>query len=178
MVIRGSLVRLRPRDWSDTDFYADRVETPEGLGPYMPEPTTDRAEVAREWSTPSLMEGLLGRKFYVAETLDGRRVGHVEHYVTQPHGQTEIGYAVVPEERGKGYCTEAVRLLVGHIFGSLRVERIQASTDVRNTASIRVLEKNGFKLEGTLRHFALNRGEWTDYHRYSILHGEWENRTT
>ena len=63
----------------------------------------------------------------------------------------EIGYALSPEGRGKGYCTEAVKLLLDYSFLTTLVARIQAHTDVRNVASQRVLEKNGFVKEGTNR---------------------------
>jgi len=52
--------------------------------------------------------------------------------------------------------------------------RIQAQTDQRNVASQRVLEKAGFKKEGTLRKNFFMRGEWTDDYIYSILREEWK----
>jgi RimJ/RimL family protein N-acetyltransferase len=41
-------------------------------------------------------------------------------------------------------------------------------------ASQKVLEKVGFKREGTLRKTALIRGEWTDMFMFSILREEWK----
>lgn len=85
----------------------------------------------------------------------------------------EIDYALVPSERGKGYCTEAAMILVDYLFLLKDTMRIQAHTDVRNIASQKVLEKAGFKKEGTLREVGFLRGEWVDAYLYSILREEW-----
>jgi ribosomal-protein-alanine N-acetyltransferase len=47
-------------------------------------------------------------------------------------------------------------------------------TNVKNRASQRVLEKTGFKLEGTCRKTNFVRGVWTDNYLYSILREEWK----
>jgi RimJ/RimL family protein N-acetyltransferase len=85
----------------------------------------------------------------------------------------EIGYVLVPEERRKGYCTEAVQLMLDYLFLSKNVERIQASTHLENKASQRVLEKTGFKREGIMRKALFSRGHWKDGVTFSILREEW-----
>jgi RimJ/RimL family protein N-acetyltransferase len=86
----------------------------------------------------------------------------------------EIGFALIPNERGKGYCTEATQLMVDYLFLSKNVTRIQATTHTRNAASQKVLEKAGFQKEGTLRKSNLVRGEFTDMFIFSILREEWK----
>jgi RimJ/RimL family protein N-acetyltransferase len=81
---------------------------------------------------------------------------------------------LVPSERGKGYCTEAVRIIVDYLFLSRDTMRIQACTDTRNVASQKVLEKAGFKKEGTMRKYLFPRGELRDACLYSILREEWK----
>jgi RimJ/RimL family protein N-acetyltransferase len=80
----------------------------------------------------------------------------------------------LPNERGKGYCSEAVKIMVDYLFLSKDIGRIQAQTDPRNVASQKVLEKAGFKKEGTLRRNFFTRGEWRDAYIYSILREEWK----
>jgi RimJ/RimL family protein N-acetyltransferase len=84
----------------------------------------------------------------------------------------EIGYAVAPSERGKGYCTEAAQLMVDYLFLSMDVSRVQATISTRNKASERVLEKAGFTREGTIRRHV--RGARRDLYLYSILREEWK----
>jgi RimJ/RimL family protein N-acetyltransferase len=90
----------------------------------------------------------------------------------------EIGYDVVPSERGKGYGTEATQLIVDYLFLSKDIQRIQAITDVRNKPSQRVLEKTGFQREGTIRKSGCVRGAWTHAYLYSILREEWKQPKT
>ena len=85
----------------------------------------------------------------------------------------EIGYNLIPSERGKGYGTEAVQITVDYLFLSRDIVRIQAITNVRNKASQRVLEKIGFKKEGDSKISSV-RGEWADAYLYSILREEWK----
>lgn len=66
----------------------------------------------------------------------------------------ELGYWVAREARGRGVCTRAGRLLLGLAFGSLGLERVEASTVVGNDASVRVLERLGFRSEGELEGLA------------------------
>lgn len=58
----------------------------------------------------------------------------------------ELLYAIGEPWWGQGYAVEAARAVIDHCFGPLDLERMRASTDAANTASIRVLEKLGFKL--------------------------------
>jgi RimJ/RimL family protein N-acetyltransferase len=86
----------------------------------------------------------------------------------------QIGYVLIPSERGKGYCTEAVQLAVDYLFLSKDIVRVQAETFTDNIASQRVLEKSGFQREGTIRKGMLAWGKWVDLYIYSILREEWK----
>jgi ribosomal-protein-alanine N-acetyltransferase len=64
--------------------------------------------------------------------------------------------------------------VVDYLFLSRDVVRIQAFMNVRNKASERVLEKAGFKREGTLRRAGFVRGQRTDTYVYGIIREEWK----
>lgn len=109
-----------------------------------------------------MLEGPLDVKPFFIEKKDGTKIGYIGHsYVMQMAGkQLEIDYSLIPAERGKGYCTEVVRLMVDYLFLSKAENRIQAQTEPTNIASQRVLEKAGFKKEGILRSNFFIWGEW------------------
>jgi len=110
--------------------------------------------------------------WFFIEKKDGTKIGSIFHF---PEGKLlEIGYALIPRERDKGYCTEALKIMVDHLFLLKEIVRIQAHTDVKNVASQKVLEKVGFKKEGTIRKYAFVNGEWRDALLYSILREEWK----
>jgi RimJ/RimL family protein N-acetyltransferase len=85
----------------------------------------------------------------------------------------DLGYIIyLPEQRGKGYMTEAISLLAAYLFELKPIERLQARVESGNTASKRALDKCGFQHEGTLRRALFNRGEWRDLEVYSLLRDE------
>ena len=65
----------------------------------------------------------------------------------------EIGYWLGRKYWGKGYMTQAVRMLCEHVFNEMDIVRLQAITFENNIASTRVLSKNGFQYEGTLQKY-------------------------
>lgn len=83
----------------------------------------------------------------------------------------EIGYWLAEPAWGRGVGTDAVALLVAYVWDSFRdVVRIEAPIFKRNTGSRRVLEKNGFQVEGTLRKAYIDRdGNIEDAELLSLL---------
>ncbi|UCG36852.1 MAG: GNAT family N-acetyltransferase [Candidatus Bathyarchaeota archaeon] len=99
-------------------------------------------------------------------------VGHINGWM---RGRTiEIGFALVPNERAKGLGTEAIQMMLDHLFITKDSARIQVSTDVRNIASQRALEKAGFRREGTMRRSGYVRGQYRDRYLYSVIREEWK----
>ena len=96
------------------------------------------------------------------------------HWVSQPNGTMEFGYAIAEPYWGRGLVAEASRALIRYVFTEYAVERLQARVIVGNEASERVLAKLGFAREGVLRSFILRRGRHWDVAMYSLLRGEWE----
>ncbi len=68
----------------------------------------------------------------------------------------ELGYWLRASAVGRGYATEAARLLVDLAFGPLGARRVELRCDARNGASRRVAERVGFVLEGRLRNAFLD----------------------
>jgi RimJ/RimL family protein N-acetyltransferase len=85
----------------------------------------------------------------------------------------EIGYAVVPSERRKGYAREAIQVLVDYLFLYKDIPRIVICTAATNTAAIKVAESVGFKKEGIIRKGGFVRGEYIDWCLLGILREEW-----
>ena len=112
------------------------------------------------------------KAWFLITKKDGTRIGFLGMGLVGPYW--EIGYILIPSERGKGYCSEAAQLAVDYLFLSKVHGRIQAIVDARNKPSQRVLEKTGFQREGTMRKCVYNRGELRDYCLYSILREEWK----
>lgn len=93
------------------------------------------------------------------------------------HGWTEI---VIGERSawGLGYATEALRLAVTHAFREFGFEKVLASVYTGNQASLRLVEKVGFRPAGLLRHNAYFDGRWHDEWLGEILRDEWKDGAT
>jgi RimJ/RimL family protein N-acetyltransferase len=170
-MFEGKNVNLRIVEKEDLSFYVKWFNDPSFLGEYNPLEQEAKVEMEKEYDTaPSK------RKRFFVEKKDGTKIGVVGVF---PVGDLwEIGFALIPSERGKGYGTEAVTIFVDYLFLSRDLVRIQATTDLRNIASQRILEKVGFKREGIIRKSMFIRGEWRDLQLYSILREEWKEPKT
>ena len=84
-------------------------------------------------------------------------------------GVGEIGYLLAPAARGRGVMTRAMRLVVAWAFTELALTRVQAFASPDNSASLRLLERLGFRREGMLRSY---RGPGRDRVALSVLPGE------
>lgn len=83
-----------------------------------------------------------------------------------------IGYYLDQEHNGRGYTTEAVRLVVSYGFRELKLHRIEAGVMPHNLRSIRVLEKAGFQKEGIARENVKINGKWEDHQILAILYNQ------
>ncbi|HQZ12100.1 MAG TPA: GNAT family protein [Devosia sp.] len=74
-----------------------------------------------------------------------------------------LGYWMGEEYAGRGLMTEAVGLVLPFVFDTLGLHRIHAAFLPDNTASRRVLEKNGFREEGFAENYLQIDGKWCDH---------------
>lgn len=81
----------------------------------------------------------------------------------------ELGYFIGEEYWGNGIATEAVKLICAYGFANLDINRIIAGVIEGNSSSMRVLEKNGFELEGIMKQALFKMGEFRDNYRYGLL---------
>jgi RimJ/RimL family protein N-acetyltransferase len=174
-VLEGKTVNLRVVEKDDIEFVAECLNDIDFLGEYIPlYEQRSKSEFVKQFDNPSNWVVLTERKDFVIQKKDGAKVGIIGHWFTKPSRMMEIGFNVVPNERGRRYGSEAVQLMVDYLFLLRDIPRIQAVTDVRNKASQKVLEKADFKIEGAIRKCYFVRGQWKDSYLYSILREEWK----
>ena len=165
-LLEGKRLNLRIIDREDLSLIQEWVNDQKFMGEF--EPFLQETKVSLEKQYDQLKDG----QWFFIETKDKAKIGYICHYLVGGH-LTELGYALVPSERGKGYGTEAVKIIVDYLFLSKSIVRIQVQTDEENKASQRILEKSGFKKEGTIRKSFFLKGEYRDQALYSILRSEW-----
>lgn len=115
------------------------------------------------------------RDWAVLEKASGRMVGTGGYAQFDPAtGTAEVGYVLHPDVWGHGYGTELAAAVVDWGFGSSDLEKVFARCFTANSASARVLEKNGFRRDGTLRAAFRKQGVAVDLHHYSLLRNDRE----
>jgi RimJ/RimL family protein N-acetyltransferase len=109
----------------------------------------------------------------VEERRGGRHIGACNLTLTAP-GEADIGYMLHHDRWGNGMATEVACALRDAAFRDLGAERVISTVDVRNAASLRVLEKTGLRWEATFRRHRRLRGQWRDCHLFVMPRVVWE----
>lgn len=111
-----------------------------------------------------------GITWAIAPRTGGDMIGTIGYYRLKPdHHRAEVGYLLAPAEWGKGFMSEALAAVVREGFQRFGFHSIEAITDPRNTASNRVLEREGFVREALLREDHLWNNAFQDSAVYAIL---------
>ncbi|MBH1938782.1 GNAT family N-acetyltransferase [Streptomyces sp. AV19] len=96
----------------------------------------------------------------IVERDSGLTVGSLGLFWPPAEGALEIGYGVVASRRGRGYASEAARALAEFGLAAPEVRTVFANVELSNPASVRVLEKAGFRRaadDGELARFEMTR---------------------
>ena len=86
-----------------------------------------------------------------------------------------LGYWMSVDCAGKGIMTEAVNMILPFAFTNLELRRVHAACLPDNTASRRVLEKNGFHEEGFAEGYLQIDGTWRDHVLYGLTRDRYLN---
>lgn len=102
---------------------------------------------------------------------DGEMIGAVgaDSFKIGASHRAEIGYWLARPYWGQGVMTDAVRAYVQYAFNELDLLRLTAHVLTFNLGSARVLEKNGFKLEGRLRKHFRKEASLYDAYCFGLL---------
>ena len=87
-------------------------------------------------------------------------------------GSAVIGYWVIPEVAGKGVTPTAVALVTDYLFQVVGLHRVEIDIRPENVASLRVVEKLGFRYEGLKERFIHINGAWRDHYVFALTHEE------
>jgi [ribosomal protein S5]-alanine N-acetyltransferase len=79
-----------------------------------------------------------------------------------------LGYWIARRFAGRGIMPTALALVVDHCFGDGALHRVEANIRPENAASRRVVEKLGFRIEGTRARYIHIAGEWRDHVSYAL----------
>ncbi|MCI4322647.1 MAG: GNAT family N-acetyltransferase [Thermoplasmata archaeon] len=172
--LEGARVNLRAPEARDHEQMFSWYNDPEIVSPF------DRFELdgfddflASLRATPDDPRSTAPR-FVIEDRARHEMLGFVGHYEAHPVlAEVDIWYVMGRvASRGQGLGSEAVGLLVDHLLATGPAPRVGATSDVENVASTKLLERVGFRREGTIRSVLFHHGRWHDVFLYGITKAE------
>lgn len=101
-------------------------------------------------------------------------IGQIAYFlVNEKNHWAELEYCIGKEYQNKGYMTEAIRAVVEFGLKQMNLHKVQVCHKEGNHSSKRVIEKNHFVYEGTLRDYFYMDEVYVDRLYYSLLKDEW-----
>jgi RimJ/RimL family protein N-acetyltransferase len=174
-MLTGSLVALRTLTTDDFDVLyamAADLETWEQRSPWPPRPT-DRTEWQERMTKRLAEDDTVQFGIEVDATLVGScSLMNFDHLARN----AEVGIGLVDGARGKGYGTDALRVLADFAFSRRNLHRIHLLVLASNTGAIASYRKVGFIEEGRRREQAWVVGQYQDDVIMGLLRSEWLER--
>lgn len=172
--MRLETARLVLRELCTEDFDAVRayVEDPEVTRYLMLPSSPDATRTWLETAQANVASEARNRYDLAIET-DGDLVGVIGFGIGE-HGNAEMGWVLRRDAWGRGLATEAAALAARYLVEDLGLRRLTARSDIRNTRSIRIMEKLSFRREALLaRDEPDGVGGFRSSYIYALLADEW-----
>ena len=180
-LLHGQLVRLAAANsetdaevmgrWSRDAEYLRLLDS----DPATPKSAKQRKEEIAQWLEHERADSF---GFAIRTLTDDRLIGFVGlGGINWSNGDGFVGIGVGErEDWGKGYGTDAMRLILRFAFTELNLHRVSLSVYANNPRAIRSYEKAGFSIEGRLRQVVHRDGQRADEVFMGVLREEWERR--
>jgi RimJ/RimL family protein N-acetyltransferase len=168
---QNELVRLRPWEFDDwEDSYAslfdsegrfllqEEVELPPRIATWQ--------EKSKKWAESGADAG---RTMFAIDALEGKTVGAPNlNSVDERNGTFGIGIQILTGERGKGYGTAAMQILLKYAFLERRLNKFNSGCVEGNSASAKMHEKLGCEREGVRKQMYYSKGRYFDWWLYGL----------
>ena len=176
-IFRGKLVRLSAENpetyaehfsrwWHDSEYGRLLDLDPGRL--FSPKRTKEWLEKELEKDPPEMW--LFGIRALEGEKL----IGFIDLSGASPHGDTFVGIGIGEREYwGKGYGTEAMKLVLRFAFVELGLHRVSLDVFEYNPRGVKSYEKAGFRHEGRVREMILRDGRRSDVFFMGVLREDW-----
>ena len=83
-----------------------------------------------------------------------------------------LGYWVSPEVAGRGVMPTAVALVTDYLMDQVGLHRVEINIRPENLASLRVIQKLGFRYEGLKQRYIHINGDWRDHYVFALTKEE------
>jgi len=162
-IIKSKHFILRPFKKGDEKSLAENINNKKIYRNTLRVPHPYTLKDGKEWVKKNLKEAKKKKPQMINFVIDINRgvAGSVGFDKIEGH-KAEIGYWLAEKYWGRGIMTEAAKLTTKFGFEKLKLRRIYAYVFSFNKASMKVLEKAGYKFEGILRKNVIKNGKFID----------------
>ena len=114
--------------------------------------------------------------FLVCRIEDGAIVGvfMLNQIVRRLFQSAYMGYYAERPFNRQGYMTEGLQLVLRHTFMTVKLHRVEANIQPENVASIALVKRAGFRLEGFSPRYLKISGRWRDHQRWAMTIDDWQ----
>ncbi len=172
--LRGERIVLRPLEPRDADALWRDVQDPELLRLTGTHRTFTYQEIAAYCASRATQTDRI--TLAIIDPSDGAYCGEVvlnDH--DEPNRSAGLRIGLSSGARGRGLGTAALRLVLAHAFGPLRLHRVALEVFAFNSRAIHVYEKVGFRHEGRMRDALWWEGTPHDTLLMAVLAPDWES---
>jgi ribosomal-protein-serine acetyltransferase len=163
--------RLRLLEESDVDELHALIDANRAyLSHWMPWASTQNLDDTLGFIRTTRLQVAENNGFQAAIVLESSVIGVVGfHAVDWTHRKSSLGYWLSEEQQGNGTMTLAVRALVDHALGTWQLNRVEVRIAPANLRSRAIVERLGFREEGTLRQAERIGDRYLDSVIYAML---------
>tara|TARA_E500000305_G_scaffold51745_2_gene40487 strand:- start:294 stop:836 length:543 start_codon:yes stop_codon:yes gene_type:complete len=177
-MLKGKEIAIRPVKKADLNTLLTLMNDMDSIGNYLPNTFLSESRFIAEYEATGMLSDASSR-YVIVDTQD-EIIGLIWSFKSIPYFDAfELGYRIFANRnRGKGFASEALRLLCQYLFEAKSVNRLELRMAVENSASEKVAIRGGFSLEGTHRQAAFSKGRLYDMHTYALLRSEWAEKAS
>lgn len=170
-VLESERLYLRKVTNDDVNEVFELRSNPETMK-YIPRPLAKTKEDALEHIRVTNLATTANQaiNWAIAFKENNKLIGMICLIRIQPeHFRSETGYILHPDHHGKGIMNEALKTVIDFAFHIMKFHSLVAVMDPENTASAKVVLKQGFVREGQFKHNEFYNGKFLDTDYYSLL---------
>ncbi len=137
----------------DASFFYNLVNDPDWLR-FIGDRNVNSITDAKDYLTSKIIPCYekFGFGFYIVKTKEGNySIGTAGLIDREGMEHIEIGFALLPEYRGKGYAYEATKEIMKYASTELKIDPIVAITDLENIKSAKLLDRLGLRFDKNIQ---------------------------
>jgi ribosomal-protein-alanine N-acetyltransferase len=164
------IILREPSDQDEATFISTMQNSSDFHFPFITAPKT--FEEFQRYLSKSKEDS---EKYYIAWNSNKKIIGifNISGIFHGVFKSAYLGYYSSVDFAGKGFMSQALKLVLKEIFTSLDLHRIEANIQPANTASIYLATRNGFLKEGFSPRYLKINGIWQDHFRFALTLEDW-----